>query len=123
MLSSSGGSPDRLLLPALAARDANAGAALSSVDGSPTWDFLTWDPATAATSIGADATFTDLEIGAGKSLTDAKKVDRIEELEKALEETIRERDELRVRLARQEAETKALKSVMRMGKESPSKGD
>ncbi|KAH6705971.1 hypothetical protein EV126DRAFT_180474 [Verticillium dahliae] len=52
-----------------------------------------------------------------------KKVDRIEELEKALEETIRERDELRLRLARQEAETKALKSVMRMGKESPSKGD
>ncbi|RBQ99433.1 hypothetical protein VDGD_01691 [Verticillium dahliae] len=52
-----------------------------------------------------------------------KKVDRIEELEKALEETIRERDELRLRLARQEAETKALKSVMRMGKESASKGD
>ncbi|KAF3343335.1 hypothetical protein VdG2_08485 [Verticillium dahliae VDG2] len=190
--------------------DANAGAALSSVDGSPTWDFLTWDPATAATSIGADATFTDLEIGADflnfpdyipppppsmpnispsipslpshdlpsasnsppfhpsathstshspptttpSSTSGApalpphrqdressevaqrrqrntiaarkyrqKKVDRIEELEKALEETIRERDELRLRLARQEAETKALKSVMRMGKESPSKGD
>lgn len=52
-----------------------------------------------------------------------KKVDRIEELEKALEETIRERDELRLRLARQEAETKALKSVMRMGKESASNED
>ncbi|ROT41688.1 hypothetical protein SODALDRAFT_331458 [Sodiomyces alkalinus F11] len=45
-----------------------------------------------------------------------KKVDRIEELEKALEETIKERDELKLRLARQEAETEALKAVMRLGK-------
>ncbi|EEY15756.1 predicted protein [Verticillium alfalfae VaMs.102] len=54
---------------ACALPDVNAGAALSSVDGSPTWDFLTWDPATSATSTGADATFPDLEIGAGHPFT------------------------------------------------------
>lgn len=47
-----------------------------------------------------------------------KKMDRIEELEKALEETAKERDELKLRLARQEAETNALRSVMRLGRES-----
>ncbi|KAL0938082.1 bZIP transcription factor [Colletotrichum truncatum] len=41
-----------------------------------------------------------------------KKVDRISDLEKMLEEMTRERDELRLRLARQEAETEALKSIM-----------
>ncbi|OHE99317.1 bZIP transcription factor, partial [Colletotrichum orchidophilum] len=42
-----------------------------------------------------------------------KKVDRIDELESLLKEMTRERDDLRIRLARQEAETEALKSVMR----------
>ncbi|KAF6797636.1 bZIP transcription factor [Colletotrichum musicola] len=42
-----------------------------------------------------------------------KKFDRIADLEKMLEEMTRERDDLRIRLARQEAETEALKSVMR----------
>lgn len=42
-----------------------------------------------------------------------KKVDRIEQLEKMLEEMTRDRDDLRIRLARQEAETEALKSIMR----------
>lgn len=42
-----------------------------------------------------------------------KKVDRISDLEKMLEEMTRERDELRLRLARQEAETDALKSIMK----------
>ncbi|KAI8180304.1 hypothetical protein K4K54_009539 [Colletotrichum sp. SAR 10_86] len=42
-----------------------------------------------------------------------KKVDRISDLEKMLEDMTRERDELRLRLARQEAETEALRSVMR----------
>ncbi|KAL2872995.1 hypothetical protein SGCOL_011870 [Colletotrichum sp. CLE4] len=41
-----------------------------------------------------------------------KKVDRIDELETLLKEMTRERDDLRIRLARQEAETEALKSVM-----------
>ncbi|KAF4774059.1 bZIP transcription factor [Colletotrichum scovillei] len=42
-----------------------------------------------------------------------KKVDRIDELESLLKEMTRERDDLRIRLVRQEAETEALKSVMR----------
>ncbi|GKT71488.1 BZIP transcription factor [Colletotrichum tofieldiae] len=42
-----------------------------------------------------------------------KKVDRIDELESLLKEMTRERDDLRIRLARQEAETEALKSIMR----------
>jgi len=41
-----------------------------------------------------------------------KKVDRIDELENLLKEMTRERDDLRIRLARQEAETEALKSIM-----------
>ncbi|KAK1977507.1 hypothetical protein LZ30DRAFT_752773 [Colletotrichum cereale] len=41
-----------------------------------------------------------------------KKVDRIDELESMLKEMTRERDDLRIRLARQEAETQALKSIM-----------
>ncbi|TEA20284.1 hypothetical protein C8034_v003943 [Colletotrichum sidae] len=42
-----------------------------------------------------------------------KKVDRIADLEKLLEDMTRDRDDLRLRLARQEAETDALKSIMR----------
>ncbi|KAK2021950.1 hypothetical protein LX32DRAFT_603747 [Colletotrichum zoysiae] len=41
-----------------------------------------------------------------------KKVDRIDELESLLKEMTRERDDLRIRLARQEAETEALKRIM-----------
>ncbi|KAL5606918.1 uncharacterized protein BROUX77_004111 [Berkeleyomyces rouxiae] len=41
-----------------------------------------------------------------------KRLDRIKELEDALAEVTGERDDLRIRLARQEAETKALKALM-----------
>ncbi|KAK2009150.1 bZIP transcription factor [Colletotrichum eremochloae] len=41
-----------------------------------------------------------------------KKIDRIDELESLLKEMTRERDDLRIRLARQEAETEALKRIM-----------
>lgn len=47
-----------------------------------------------------------------------KKFDRIDELEKLLEAALQERDDLKLRLARQEAETDALKRVMEMGKGS-----
>lgn len=43
-----------------------------------------------------------------------KRLDRIKELEDALEEVTRDRDELRLKLARQEAETAALKEMMHM---------
>lgn len=43
-----------------------------------------------------------------------KRLDRIQELEDALESVTRERDDLKLRLARQEAETAALKEMMRM---------
>lgn len=43
-----------------------------------------------------------------------KRLDRIQELEDALEGVTRERDDLKLRLARQEAETAALKEMMRM---------
>ena len=43
-----------------------------------------------------------------------KRLDRIKELEDALEEANRERDDLRIRLARQEAETEALKTMMKI---------
>lgn len=43
-----------------------------------------------------------------------KRLDRIKELEDALEEMTKDRDELRIRLARQEAETEALKSMMKL---------
>jgi hypothetical protein len=43
-----------------------------------------------------------------------KRLDRISELEVALENVTRERDDLKLRLARQEAETAALKEMMRM---------
>ncbi|PKS04974.1 hypothetical protein jhhlp_008340 [Lomentospora prolificans] len=42
-----------------------------------------------------------------------KRLDRIKELEEALEAVSRERDELRIKLARQEAQTEALKSMMK----------
>ncbi|KKF92785.1 bZIP transcription factor [Ceratocystis platani] len=41
-----------------------------------------------------------------------KRLDRIKELEDALAEVTGDRDDLRIRLARQEAETKALKALM-----------
>lgn len=50
-----------------------------------------------------------------------KRLDRIKELEDALEAMTRERDELRLKLARQEAETAALKEMMQMGKGSGGK--
>lgn len=43
-----------------------------------------------------------------------KRLDRIKELEDALEEMTGERDELRIKLARQEAENEALKTMMKM---------
>ena len=43
-----------------------------------------------------------------------KKVDRIKELEDQVEEVKRERDELRIRLARQEAETAALREILKL---------
>ncbi|KAI3399492.1 hypothetical protein diail_6754 [Diaporthe ilicicola] len=43
-----------------------------------------------------------------------KRLDRIQELEDALESVTGERDDLKLRLARQEAETAALKEMMRM---------
>lgn len=43
-----------------------------------------------------------------------KRLDRIKELEDALEDVTRDRDDLRIRLARQEAETEALKTMMKM---------
>lgn len=43
-----------------------------------------------------------------------KRLDRVKELEDALDSMTRERDDLRLRLARQEAETAALKEMMKM---------
>ncbi|KAK0612477.1 hypothetical protein B0T17DRAFT_466869, partial [Bombardia bombarda] len=43
-----------------------------------------------------------------------KKMDRIEELEHEVKEVKEERDELRIRLARQEAETAALREMLKM---------
>jgi predicted nucleic acid-binding Zn-ribbon protein len=43
-----------------------------------------------------------------------KKIDRIEELEGEVEAVKRERDELRIRLARQEAEVAALREMLQM---------
>lgn len=51
-----------------------------------------------------------------------KKVDRITELESELEDVRKERDELRIRLARQEAETAALRSMLQMKSGSDAKG-
>jgi hypothetical protein len=44
-----------------------------------------------------------------------RKIERIEQLEKALEEMTRERDELKLRLASKEAEAEVLKSMMGQG--------
>lgn len=46
-----------------------------------------------------------------------KRLDRISELEEALADMTRERDEFRIKLARQEAETEALKMMMKMRSE------
>ena len=43
-----------------------------------------------------------------------KKIDRIQELEEEVDEVRKERDELRIRLARQEAETKALREMLKL---------
>lgn len=43
-----------------------------------------------------------------------KRIDRIDELEAEVEEIKKERDDLRLRLARQEAETAALKMMLQM---------
>jgi len=42
-----------------------------------------------------------------------KRIDRIAELEEAVDQLKSERDELRIKLARQEAETAALKEMLR----------
>lgn len=42
-----------------------------------------------------------------------KRLDRIKELEEALDEVTRERDDLRIKFARQEAQNEALKSMMK----------
>jgi TolA-binding protein len=51
-----------------------------------------------------------------------KRIDRISELESELDDMKQERDELRIRLARQEAETAALRSMLQMKTASESKG-
>lgn len=43
-----------------------------------------------------------------------KRIDRISELELELDEMKQERDDLKIRLARQEAETAAMKSMLQM---------
>ncbi|KAK7733020.1 hypothetical protein SLS53_008349 [Cytospora paraplurivora] len=43
-----------------------------------------------------------------------KRLDRVKELEDALESMTQERDDLKLRLARQEAETAALREMMKM---------
>jgi uncharacterized protein (UPF0335 family) len=43
-----------------------------------------------------------------------KKIDRIEELENEVKEVKQERDDLRIRLARQEAEVAALREMLKM---------
>jgi len=43
-----------------------------------------------------------------------KKIDRIKELEDEVDDIKRERDELRIRLARQEAETAALREMLKL---------
>lgn len=50
-----------------------------------------------------------------------KRLDRIKELEDALEAMTKERDDYRLKLARQEAETAALKEMMQMGKKGGGK--
>lgn len=49
-----------------------------------------------------------------------KKIDRIEELEEQVKEVTQERDELRIKLARQEAEVAALREMLKLGEK---KGD
>ncbi|KAK3331498.1 hypothetical protein B0H66DRAFT_614036 [Apodospora peruviana] len=49
-----------------------------------------------------------------------KKIDRIQELEEEVDDVKKERDELRIRLARQEAETAALREMLKMASRSSS---
>lgn len=51
-----------------------------------------------------------------------KKIDRIEELENEVKEVKQERDDLRIRLARQEAEVAALREMLKMKSSEGSKG-
>ena len=51
-----------------------------------------------------------------------KRIDRINELEAELDEVKQERDDLKLRLARQEAEAAALRSMLQM-KSGESRGD
>jgi len=51
-----------------------------------------------------------------------KKIDRIEELENEVKEVKQERDDLRIRLARQEAEVAALREMLKMKTREGSKG-
>ncbi|RYP62178.1 hypothetical protein DL769_007419 [Monosporascus sp. CRB-8-3] len=51
-----------------------------------------------------------------------KRIDRITELESELAEVKQERDDLRIRLARQEAETAALRSMLQLGSGSAGTG-
>jgi predicted nucleic acid-binding Zn-ribbon protein len=55
----------------------------------------------------------DAEILAAKRYRQ-KKIDRIEELENEVKEVKQERDDLRIRLARQEAEVAALREMLKM---------
>ncbi|KAH7040601.1 uncharacterized protein B0I36DRAFT_12917 [Microdochium trichocladiopsis] len=50
-----------------------------------------------------------------------KRIDRIDELEAEVEEIKKERDDLRLRLARQEAETAALKLMLQMKNDEAAK--
>lgn len=51
-----------------------------------------------------------------------KKIDRIEELEDEVKQVKEERDDLRIRLARQEAEVAALREMLKMQKKSGNEG-
>ncbi|KAK3367360.1 hypothetical protein B0T24DRAFT_635652 [Lasiosphaeria ovina] len=51
-----------------------------------------------------------------------KKLDRIQELEEEVDEVKRERDELRISLARKEAETAALREMLKMATANSAKG-
>ncbi|KAI1339976.1 hypothetical protein F5Y15DRAFT_60553 [Xylariaceae sp. FL0016] len=51
-----------------------------------------------------------------------KRIDRISELESELSEVKQERDDLRIRLARQEAEAAALRSMLQMKSGNDAKG-
>jgi TolA-binding protein len=52
-----------------------------------------------------------------------KKIDRIQELEEQVKEVTRERDDLRIRLARQEAEVAALREMLKLQSKSEGSKD